>query len=44
MQRGSVFFQLASGDNFFSYVVDGDATNNNNITIIFTFYKMYRGV
>lgn len=44
MQRGSVFFQLASGDNFFSYVVDGDATNNNDITIMFTFYKMYRGV
>lgn len=44
MQRGSVFFQLAAGDNFFSYVVDGDASNNNDITIMFTFYKMYRGV
>lgn len=44
MQRGSVFFQLAAGDNFFSYVVDGDASNNNSITIMFTFYKMYRGV
>lgn len=44
MQIGSVFFQLAAGDNFFSYVVDGNASNNPNINIMFTFYKMYRGV
>lgn len=44
MQIGSVFFQLAAGDNFFSYVVDGDASNNNMVSIMFTFYKMYRGV
>lgn len=44
MQRGSVFFQLATGDNFFSYVVDGDASYNTNVTIMFTFFKMYRGV
>ena len=44
MQIGSVFFQLAAGDNFFSYIVDGDASNNTNVSIVFTFYKMYRGV
>lgn len=44
MQIGSVFFQLAAGDNYFSYIVDGDASNNTNVDIIFTFYKMYRGV
>lgn len=44
MQRGSVFFQLASGDNFFAYTVDESSTNNANIDIMFTFYKMYRGV
>ena len=44
MQIGSVFFQLAAGDNFFSYVVDGDAVNNGSVNIMFTFYKMYRGV
>lgn len=44
MQRGSVFFQLAAGDNFFSYVVDGSASNNGDVTMMFTFYKMYRGV
>lgn len=44
MQRGSGFFQLASGDNFFAYVVDGDASNNGDIMMMFTYYKMYRGV
>lgn len=44
MQIGSVFFQLAAGDNYFSYIVDGDASNNTNVNILFTFYKMYRGV
>lgn len=44
MQIGSVFFQLATGDNFFSYLVDGNASNNVNINIMFTYYKMYRGV
>lgn len=44
MQIGSVFFQLAAGDNYFAYVVDGDIINNADISIMFTFYKMYRGV
>lgn len=44
MQRGSVFFQLSSGDNFFSYTVDGSTLNNANVDIMFTFFKMYRGV
>lgn len=44
MQRGSVFFQLASGDNFFAYTVDGSTLNNANVDIMFTYFKMYRGV
>ena len=44
MQRGSTFFQLAAGDNFFSYVVDGSSSNNADVDIMFTFFKMYRGV
>jgi hypothetical protein len=44
MEKGSVFFQLASGDNFFAYTVDESSANNANIDIMFTFFKMYRGV
>ena len=44
MQRGSVFFQLASGDNIFSYVVDGNVGNNADVSVMYTFFKMYRGV
>lgn len=44
MQKGSTFFQLAAGDNFFSYVVDGNVSNNADIDLWFTFFKMYRGV
>lgn len=43
LQKGSVFFQLASGDNFFGYLIDlGD--NNNNVYITFRHYNTYRGV
>lgn len=44
MQKGSVFFQLASGDNFFAYTVDNSSIYNANVDIMFTFYKMYRGI
>lgn len=44
MQKGSTFFQLSAGDNFFSYVVDGSPSSNADIDIWFTFFKMYRGV
>lgn len=44
MQKGSTFFQLSAGDNFFSYLVDGSVNNNADIDIWFTFFKMYRGV
>lgn len=44
MQRGSVFFQLQTGDNFFAYVVDGDASNNGDIMVMFTYRKIFRGV
>lgn len=44
MQKGSTFFQLSAGDNFFSYLVDGSVSGNADIDIWFTFFKMYRGV
>jgi len=44
MQKGSVFFQLSSGDNFFAYTVDGSTLNNANADMMFTYFKMYRGV
>lgn len=43
LQKGSVFFQLASGDNLFGYLIDlGD--NNENVYITFRHYNTYRGV
>ena len=43
MQRGSVFFQLAVGDNEFGYLAD-DGENNGNVFIYFSHYNTYRGV
>ena len=43
IKRGSTFFQLATGDNFFSYLVD-DETTGNAINIIFKHQDVYIGV
>ena len=43
VQRGSVFFQLAAGDNIFAYLID-DGENNANVNILFKHYDTYRGV
>lgn len=43
IKKGSVFFQLNIGDNFFSYLVD-DGSNDDAIHIIFKHYSIYGGV
>ncbi len=43
LQKGSTFFQLALGDNYFSYTTDNGDTDNN-VHILFKHYTMYRGV
>lgn len=43
MQKGSVFFQLAVGDNHFGYLAD-NGTNDEDVFITFTYSFMYRGV
>ena len=43
--RGSTFFQLSIGDNYFSYLVNGSATDDNELLhIVFKHYILYRGV
>lgn len=44
LQPGSVFFQLSPGVNNFDFLVSGSAANNNDITITFKYYNIYRGV
>lgn len=41
--KGSSFFQLSIGDNWFSYLID-DGDNDNLINIAFRHYTLYRGV
>lgn len=43
MRKGSSFFQLNIGDNFFSYLVD-EGTNDDAIHIVFKHYTLYGGV
>lgn len=43
MLKGSSFFQLNIGDNFFSYLVD-DGKTDERVTIQFNHYTLYRGV
>lgn len=43
MLRGSVFFQLTVGDNYFSYLVD-NGTNDEAIQVRFKHYNLYGGV
>lgn len=43
LQQGSVFFQLALGDNYFAYLVDNGA-NDQFVSIKFYYSNIYRGV
>lgn len=43
IQQGSVFFQLETGDNHFTYQVDGGA-DDNEVDIQFIHNTLYRGV
>lgn len=43
LQSGSTFFQLNTGDNFFSYAVD-NGDNDSAVNILFKHYSIYRGV
>ena len=44
IQSGSVFFRLVPGINTFEYLVDNSAANNDDVTITFKYYNIYRGV
>ena len=44
LQAGSVFFQLSPGVNNFDYLVSGSTANNQDISITFKYYNIYRGV
>lgn len=41
--KNSKFFQLSTGDNYFSFLVD-DGANDGLINIVFKHYTVYRGV
>ena len=43
LEQGSVFFQLAAGSNFFEYLADNEASSND-ISVLFRYYNIYRGV
>lgn len=43
LKKGSKFFQLEIGDNFFSYLVD-DGNNDDAIHVLFKHYTIYGGV
>ena len=43
IQKGSKFFQLSLGDNFFSYLVD-EGSSDASVHIVFKYYTLYRGV
>lgn len=43
VKKGSTFFQLDIGDNFFSYLVD-NGTNDDAVQIFFKHYALYGGV
>lgn len=43
LKKGSVFFQLDIGDNYFSYLAD-DGNNDEGIAITFNHYTVYGGV
>lgn len=41
--KGSIFFQLSIGDNYFSYLAD-DGNSDQLVTVLFKHYNVYRGV
>lgn len=43
VQKGSTFFQLRAGDNFFGYLAD-DGASDNDVLIRFRYHTTYRGV
>lgn len=43
LKKGSIFFQLSIGDNFFSYLADSGASDEK-VFIKFSHYTIYRGV
>lgn len=43
LKKGSTFFQLNIGDNYFSYLAD-DGTNDDGVIIVFKHYTIYGGV
>lgn len=43
LKKGSKFFQLSTGDNFFSYLAD-DGSSDMSVHIAFKHYTVYRGV
>lgn len=43
LQQGSVFFQLRIGNNHFEYLVDG-LPNTEDVSLVFRYYNLYRGV
>lgn len=43
LKKGSVFFQLDMGDNYFSYLAD-DGNNDEGVSITFNHYTVYGGV
>ena len=43
IQKGSTFFQLRAGDNFFGYLADSGASDSD-VVIRFRYYLTYRGV
>lgn len=43
VKKGSTFFQLDIGDNFFSYLID-NGTNDDAVQIFFKHYALYGGV
>lgn len=45
LQKGSTFFQLEIGDNYFSYIVNGSTSDDEELVhIVFKHSTLYRGV
>lgn len=44
LRKGSTFFQLGIRDNYFSYIVNNQASDDELVHIVFKHYTLYRGV